>query len=743
MYRQGATFLALVGLYLAGTAYAVHFAKGPGDFALFWPSSGLAFAVVIRYGLRWASLIPVAMVLDYLLRMHSPPTFVAFTIVGNTLGALAGGWIVRSRPLPAYAEFRSGMLMLMGGIVLCTIDAIFGVAGMLAAGMLHESAVPDALLRWSMGDLLGITAVTPALVLYAYRHSKYPGFDPAETSALESERLLWNIALAGSFLLMAWGAASGGQYPLGLSSLPLAVMVWSALRFEPLRTAVAVLLTVGLIGSFTGLGLTGFAPPARTLDCAMLLSYLCVLSVLPITLALVVNESRASTRKLLRRATTDSLTGLPNRAAFEVTVRKALASPAMPPLALCYLDLDNIKLVNDTASHAAGDTLIVGIAGLLDADLHAGDALAHLGADEFALLFYNCTAASARDRAQTLVHAIDGYRSNWEGRMLATTASIGVVPYQSGDADFSQLLSQADAACFTAKELGGNRVCVAGASRGDVLDRTVAMRWAVRIREALEGQAFSLFAQTMAPLHAGLDTGRHFELLLRMHDSDSGALLTPDRFMPAAERFRLSVPIDRMVVGMALDWLEEHPADAASVTTCSINLSGEALVDEAFIGFVAERLRRSSFASDHLCFEITETSAVRDLGRAQRFIDQLRGLGCRFALDDFGTGFCSFSYLRSLDVDYFKIDGSFVREMDTSPLAAAVVRSITQIAHVLHKRTIAEHTESEHLLVALKELGVDFGQGYAIDRPQPLAAYFAKPFVLPVFETVRETRIRA
>jgi diguanylate cyclase (GGDEF)-like protein len=635
------------------------------------------------------------------------------------------------------------MLMLIGGIAQAAIGATIGTAGMLATGILPMNAALDALLRWSMGDLLGITAITPALILYAYRKTRYPGFDPSEYAALEGERLAWNIALVVSFVLMAWGATAGGSYALGLSSLPLAVMVWSALRFEPLRTAIAVLLTVGLIGSFSGMGLTGFEPPARTLDCVMLLSYLIVLSVMPITLALVVNEGRAATSKLLRRTSTDSLTGLPNRAAFEATVRKALANPAMPPLALCYLDLDNIKLVNDTSSHAAGDALIVGIAGLLDAGLQPGDALAHLGADEFALQFHNCTATTARERAQALVRTIEGYRCNWEGRMLTTTTSIGVVPFQTGDAEFSQLLSQADAACFTAKELGGNRVCVAGASRGDVLDRTVAMRWAVRIRDALEKQAFSLFAQTMAPLHSGLDTGRHFELLLRMHDSDTSTLLTPDHFMPAAERFRLMVPIDRMVVGMALDWLEGHPADAASVTTCSINLSGEALVDEAFIGFVAERLRRSSFPSERLCFEITETSAVRDLGRAQRFIDQLRALGCRFALDDFGTGFCSFSYLRSLDVDYFKIDGSFVREMDTSPLAAAVVRSITQIAHVLHKRTIAEHTENEQSIVALTKLGVDFGQGYAVDRPQPLDAYFAKPFVLPVFEDERESRIRA
>jgi diguanylate cyclase (GGDEF)-like protein len=735
-------------LYLAGNAYAVRYAQGPSDFALFWPSAGLAYAAVLRYGLRWALFVPVAVVIDSLARTHASPTFIAFSVVGNLLSVVAGGWIGRSQPLPAYPEFRSGMRMLVGGIVLSVISAVIGTAGLRLAGLMPGSGLADAFLRWSMGDLLGITAFTPALVLFAYRKTQIPGFEPAQSRSLENERLMWNIALVASYLLMAWGASEasqGSRYPLGLSSLPLAVMVWSALRFEPLRTAVAVALTVGLIGSLSGMGVSGFEPPARTLDCAMLLSYLTVLSVLPITLALVVNEGRIATRKLLRRASTDALTGLPNRATFELTVRRALANPAMPPLALCYLDLDNIKLVNDTSSHAAGDALIVGIAGLLGANLQPGDALAHLGGDEFALLFHNCTSTIARDRSQSVVSEVEGYRCNWEGRMLTTTTSIGVVPFQAGEVEFSQLLSQADAACFTAKEQGGNRVCVAGASRGDVLDRTVAMRWAMRIREALDRKAFSLFAQTMAPLHPGLDTGRHFELLLRMYDTEgrAGTLLTPDHFMPAAERFRLSVPIDRMVVDMALDWLESHPAEAATVTTCAINLSGEAIVDESFIGFVSERLRRSSFPSERLCLEITETSAVRDLGRAQRFIDQLRALGCRFSLDDFGTGFCSFSYLRSLDVDYFKIDGSFVRDMQTSPLSAAVVRSITQIAHVLHKRTIAEHTENEELIRVLTDLGVDFGQGYAIDRPQPLASYFAKPFVSPVFGLERESRIRA
>ncbi|MBS0194019.1 MAG: EAL domain-containing protein [Proteobacteria bacterium] len=742
-YKSVATFLALVGLYLACTAYATNFARASAGYALFWPAAGLAYAAAIRLGLRWVLLIPVGALLDHLLRERMPWSYVGIATLGDTLSILAGAWIGRRGRVPAYPEFRSAYRMLAGAVVAAVMSAVFGTAAMLVAGMIHEPATIDALVRWSMGNLLGITAVAPALVLFSYRKTQLPSMEPGQIAARKDEQSLWNIALLLSFLLMGWGASEGGRYPLGLSSLPLAVMVWGALRFEPLRTAVAVLLTVTLIGSFAGLGLHGFEPSTQTLDYAMLLSYLCVLSVLPVTLALVVNEGRIATRKLLRRATVDPLSGLPNRPAFETAVRRALANPATPPLALCYFDLDNIKLVNDTASHAAGDALIVGIAGLINASLQEGDALAHFGGDEFALLLHNVSPTISRDRTQTLVRSIEAYRCNWEGRMLNTTASAGVVPFRAGEAEFAGLLSQADAACYTAKEQGGNRVCLAGAMPGDVLDRTVAMRWAVRIREAIDRRAFSLYAQSMLPLHAGLDTGRHFEILLRMHDSDSNKHLTPNYFMPAAERFRLGVSIDRMVVGMTLDWLESHPVEAATISTCAINLCGEALVDEPFIGFVLERLSRSSFPASRICLEITETSAVRDLGRAQRFIDQLRGIGCRFSLDDFGTGFCSFSYLRSLDVDYFKIDGSFVREMHSSPLSAAVVRSITQIAHVLHKQTIAEHSESETLIRALTEQGVDYGQGYAIDRPQPLAEYFARPLAVPRFDTLAVDRLRA
>ena len=217
-----------------------------------------------------------------------------------------------------------------------------------------------------------------------------------------------------------------------------------------------------------------------------------------------------------------------------------------------------------------------------------------------------------------------------------------------------------------------------------------------------------------------------------MRDPDTGERLAPDHFIPAAERFQLGVALDRHVVNLTLAWLESRPEAAAEVHTCAINLTAASLVDEAFGQFLYQRVRNSRLPAYKLCFEVTETSAVRDLARAQTMITKMRSLGCAFALDDFGTGFCSFNYLRTLDVDYFKIDGSFVRDLESSPLSIAVIRSITDIAHVLNKQTVAEHTENEAILAALRELGVDFAQGFGIHRPEPIEQYFKNVQVLPL-----------
>jgi len=725
--------IILIGLFLLATDFADRFIAATGSVSLLWPASGLALAAVVRYGLRWAWFVPVAMLIAHLSFSPAPAAFIPFSLASNLLGVLVGGWWIRRDGISEQMDTRWGFRVLVGAMLMSGVSAAIGVAGMQLTGMLQPGTAIDGSIKWFMGDLLGIVAVAPTLLLFSLRHATRGLGVSTSSYGAEPEKLVWNIVLVCSYLLMAWGGASGSAYALGLCALPLAVAVWSALRFEPIRTAVAVLLSTLLVGTLVGRGLSGFQPPTRALDSAILLSYLCTMAILPMILALTVHERRLAARTLLRQARTDLLTGLPNRSAFEHDVRRLLDDPAEPPLALAYLDLDNFALVNDTASHAAGDELLNGVAGLLRSSLPSGDVLAHLGGDEFAMALRNCSPTMARERMAALVRAVETYRCGWNGQVLTTTASVGVVPFRRGDAEFAELLSQADAACFTAKEQGGNRVCMAGVHAGDVLDRTAAMRWAVRIREALEQHRFLLYAQTIDPLRLPAggkpDPRRHFELLLRMRDEKSGAILAPDQFMPAAERFRLGLRIDREVVNLALGWLEENPAAAHEVAVCSINLSAEALGDEGFNRFLSDRLRNSSFPASRLCLELTETSAVRDLGRAQRFINDLRALGCRFALDDFGTGFCSFNYLRSLDVEYFKIDGSFVRDLETSPLSMAVIRSITDIAHVLDKQTIAEHTENESILASLRELGVDYAQGYGIHRPEPLTDYFTHPAV--------------
>jgi len=725
--------VVLIGLYLVATDFADRFIAAPGSVSLLWPAAGLALAAVVRYGLRWAWFVPVAMLIAHLTFSPAPNSFIPFSLLSNLAGVLAGSWWIRRDGVPEQMDTRWGFRVLVGAILMAGVSAAIGVSGMKLTGMLPAGTELNGVIKWFLGDLLGIVAVAPTLLLFTIRHATRKTRSDDPHYGAEPEKLVWNIALILSYLLMAWGGASGSPYALGLSALPLAVAVWSALRFEPIRTAVAVLLTTLMVGTLVGRGLSGFLPPTRALDSAILLSYLCAMAILPMILALTVHERRLAARRLLKQARTDALTGLPNRSAFEHDVRKLLDDAAEPPLAIAYLDLDNFALVNDTASHVAGDELINGVAGLLRSSLPNSDLLAHLGGDEFAMALRNCSPTMARERMAALVRSVETYRCGWNGQVLTTTASVGVVPFRRGDAEFAELLSQADAACFTAKEQGGNRVCMAGVHAGDVLDRTAAMRWAVRIREALEQHRFVLYAQTIEPLRSPAggksDPRRHFELLLRMRDEKSGAILGPDQFMSAAERFRLGLRIDREVVNMALGWLEENPAAAADVAVCGINLSAEALGDEGFNRFLSDRLRNSSFPASRLCLELTETSAVRDLGRAQLFINDLRALGCRFALDDFGTGFCSFNYLRSLDVEYFKIDGSFVRDLESSSLSMAVIRSITDIAHVLDKQTIAEHTENEAILASLRELGVDYAQGYGIHRPEPLADYFTHPAV--------------
>jgi EAL domain-containing protein (putative c-di-GMP-specific phosphodiesterase class I) len=364
------------------------------------------------------------------------------------------------------------------------------------------------------------------------------------------------------------------------------------------------------------------------------------------------------------------------------------------------------------------------VARLVQATCGAQTLLAHGSADEF-LALLTTPAEQAQTLARRLLSAVESLRVVWEGATLHTTASIGLVCSLPPHAQFDELLSRVDAACHEAKDLGGNRVLLVAQDADTLRTRQRMMRSALDAREALEQRRIEPWCQPIVPLldTSSADHHRHFEVLLRWRDS-SGQLHPPAQLVAAAERFRLGPRLDRYVVNATLAWLRAHPEVLPRIGVCSINLGGATLVDDEFSDYLADRLNRNPLRAGQLCFEITETNVVRDMARARQFIQRMRALGCHFALDDFGTGFCSFGYLRDLQVDYLKIDGSFVHDLERSPLSQSVVRSITDIAHLLGMRAIAEHAETQSQVEQLRALGVDYAQGYVFQKPQPIAEFF-------------------
>jgi len=713
----------LTGLYFAGTVVASLFLRTPQDITLFWPCAGIGYALVLRYGARAAAVIPVGILLMHLLLVPVPPLFLPFSVGSNLFGALAAGAYVRRRhPQPLRLVAADGLLLLRGGLLLCIVSTTIGCLGLFVAGMIPVHDAVEAVVLWFLGDLLGTTATVPGLMLLFAHFDDMQPLPRARDSARAPEHAAWLVSLCLSLSFVFVIGRGGSPYALALVSLPLAVLMWSAVRFNPLWTTIATLATVVFLSLTTGLGLGSFVRPPTATDAALLMLLLCMISILPLLVTASDHEKRMAASALYRRATRDPVTGLLNRATFAERARQRLAA-SDDELAVLYLDLDQFKLVNSSSSHAAGDELLRNVGNVVQSEAGADALVARIGGDEFALLV-DAGQAAATALARRLIAGIEALRPAWNGNVLAITTSIGIVPGKPPHGGFDALLSLAGAACAAAKEHGGGRFRVALPDSDETRLRTAAMRSALRVRAAIDERRFVAYCQSIVPLRAADDGRRHLEVLLRMVEPD-GSILPPAEFIAAAERYQLGPRLDRHAIDLVLDWLEQHPDAAGDIGTCSINLGGDTLLDDEFRDDLHARLRRGRFPPDRLCLEITETSVARDRGRAQRFIGRMRELGCRFALDDFGTGFCSFSYLRDLDVDFLKIDGSFVRDMESSPLAGAVVRSITDIAHVLDKRAIAEHVEHPRQREVLAGIGVDYIQGYAIDRPMPIDDYFS------------------
>jgi diguanylate cyclase (GGDEF)-like protein/PAS domain S-box-containing protein len=431
-----------------------------------------------------------------------------------------------------------------------------------------------------------------------------------------------------------------------------------------------------------------------------------------------VTESRELNRRLSYHASHDLLTGLVNRREFESRVERALKSAKAreSSYALCYLDIDQFKIINDTCGHSAGDVLLGQVGALLKSKVRWRDTLARLGGDEFGILLEACSLDEALRTAEVMREAVRNFRFTWEDRVFRLGASVGVVPIAADNEDVASIISAADSACAAAKEAGRNRVHSFAENDIELMRRRREMQWAARINSALEEGRFELYRMTIQPLQRA-EPGQHYELLLRMRD-ESGRMVSPDNFIAAAERYGLTPAIDRWVIENALRWLVMEADEREKLAMCSINLSGQSLGDDKFLPFVIEQFQKSGIDGGKICFEITETAAVASFSQANRFIQALREIGCRFALDDFGTGLSSFGYLKHFPVDFLKIDGSFVREILHDPIDREMVRSINEIGHLTGKKTIAEFAENAEIIQMLTSLGVDYAQGYGIAQPQ-------------------------
>jgi diguanylate cyclase (GGDEF)-like protein/PAS domain S-box-containing protein len=433
-----------------------------------------------------------------------------------------------------------------------------------------------------------------------------------------------------------------------------------------------------------------------------------------------VTEMRGLTRQMSYQATHDALSGLVNRREFERRLEEAIESGHRGDgqHVLCYLDLDRFKLVNDTSGHLAGDSMLREVAKLLRDAVRDSDTVGRLGGDEFGILLVGCPLEKARQIADDVTRAVGDHRFVWRDKIFNIGASIGLVEISRESGTLEELLAAADTACYVAKKQGTGRVVVYSARDEALARHTGEIQWLQRLQSALKENRFHLYHQVIVPAH-GDEGGPAMEVLLRLHD-ESGHDLPPAEFMRAAERYRLMGLVDRWVVQTTLAALGRGAIAVPPQHSVAINISGQTLGDLQFLEFVVECLDSTGVSPGQVCFEIAESAVIANLDHARRFVGVLHGMGCQFALDDFGSGIGSFSNLKTLPLDYLKIDGSFIRNLARDSVNQAMVTAMIKLARTLNFKVIAEQVEDSAAEEAARRMGVDYLQGYAIGRPQPL-----------------------
>jgi len=424
---------------------------------------------------------------------------------------------------------------------------------------------------------------------------------------------------------------------------------------------------------------------------------------------------------LFYQASYDPLTNLANRHEFEQRLQSVLYNlrQSGEQHGLCYMDLDQFKVINDICGHVVGDKLLRKLSTQLSEQVHGQDILARLGGDEFALLVKNCSLRELEDTAENLRKTVEDFRLMWEDKAFNITASIGVVLINQNSSTLTTVLSDADAACYIAKEKGRNRIHVYESDTRIIQRRKDEMSWVSRINQAFEKKRFRLYHQLIVPTDKSSLEKKHYEVLVRMISED-GQLIPPGAFLPAAERYNLTPLLDRWIVQTLFVWFSSHPEKLAELAICAINLSGISIADKTFSEFLLQQFDHYAIPPEKICFEVTETAAISNLAEASSFMTMVKTRGCHFSLDDFGSGMSSFAYLKNLPVDYLKIDGSFVRNITTNGIDHVMVEAIHRVGHVMGLKTIAEYVEDDKTLQKLREIGVDYAQGYGIAKPMPL-----------------------
>jgi diguanylate cyclase (GGDEF)-like protein/PAS domain S-box-containing protein len=435
-----------------------------------------------------------------------------------------------------------------------------------------------------------------------------------------------------------------------------------------------------------------------------------------------VTELRGLHRQMSYQATHDALTGLVNRREFERRLSEAAEAARRGEAThmLCYLDLDRFKIVNDTSGHLAGDSMLREVAKLLREAVRDSDTVARLGGDEFGMLLVGCPLDKARQIADDVCRSIAGYRFVWHDRVFNIGVSIGLIEIGREAGTVEELLAAADSACHVAKKEGAGRVSVYSARDEAIARSTGEIQWLQKLQAALREERFALYYQPIVSAYGGDGDGPSMEVLLRMLD-ENGQEIPPGDFVAAAERYRLMASVDRWVVHTTLGALSRNAFQLARERSVAINISGQTLGDPLFLEFVVECLDQTGVPPDQVCFEIAESAVVGNIDQARRFVEVLHGMGCKFTIDDFGSGVGSFSSLKSLPLDYLKLDGSFMRNLARDSVSQTMVTAMIKLARTLNFKIIAEQVEDSAALDAARRMGVDFVQGFVIARPARLA----------------------